>query len=137
MPAAAPPVADADRMHLTALIVDDDDDMRLLLRGFLTRAGLRVVEEAVDGPEALDVVERLHPPPVPTVIVLDNLMPTMSGLEVAERVLDRVPDQRIVLFSAHLSPEIEEQAAALGISVCLPKTQIGRLGEVIAALTQG
>jgi CheY-like chemotaxis protein len=109
--------ADSGPKNVTALIVDDDADMRLLLRGFLTRAGLQVVEEAVDGPEALEVFARLDPPPVPTVIVLDNRMPTMSGLDVAELVLERLPGQRIVLFSA-----------------CLAKTEIRRLADVINAL---
>jgi two-component system, chemotaxis family, chemotaxis protein CheY len=125
---------DPQPQNVTALIVDDDPDMRLLLRGFLTRAGLQVVEEAVDGPEALEVFERLDPPPVPTVIVLDNRMPTMTGLDVAELVLQRLPGQRIVLFSAYLDADIEQRAAALGISACLAKTEIRRLADVISEL---
>ena len=127
-------MSERQRGEITALIVDDDEDMRLLLRGFLARAGLKVVEEAVDGPQALEVFDRLSPPPIPTVIVLDNLMPTMSGLDVAKMVLRRLPEQRIVLFSAHLSPEIEAQAAKLGISACLAKTDIRRLADVINTL---
>jgi CheY-like chemotaxis protein len=122
-------------LGVTALIVDDDEDMRLLLRTFLTRAGLVVVEEAVDGPEALEVFERLDPPPIPTVIVLDNRMPTLSGLEVARMVLERLPEQRIILFSAFLSPEIEQAAADLGVSACLAKTEIRELAGLITSLT--
>ena len=125
-----------DVRDITALIVDDDEDMRLLLRTFLTRAGLDVVEEAVDGPEALEVFDRLDPPPIPTVIVLDNRMPTLSGLEVARMVLDRLPEQRIILFSAFLSPEIEREAAALGVSACLAKTEIRELAGLIATVTE-
>lgn len=129
------PAVDSGVGSVTALIVDDDQDMRLLVRAFLERAGMDVVDEAVDGPEALELVERLDPPPIPTVIVLDNLMPTLTGLEVAEAVLARSPGQRIVLFTAHLSPEIEREAAAVGITACLAKTEIRRLADVIAELT--
>jgi CheY-like chemotaxis protein len=125
---------DNDQQTLTALIVDDDEDMRLLLRTFLTRAGLLVVEEAVDGPEALEIFERLNPPPVPTVIVLDSRMPTLSGLEVASMVLARNPEQHIVLFSAYLSPEIVAEAERLGVSACLAKTEIRQLAGLITEL---
>jgi CheY-like chemotaxis protein len=128
------PAAAAGHASLTALIVDDDDDMRLLIRAHLSRAGLRVVEEAIDGPTALDIVSRLDPPPVPTVIVLDNRMPTMTGLEVAARVLASVPGQRIVLFTAYLTGEIEAEAARLGISACVRKSDIARLPAVISAV---
>ncbi len=120
--------------NLTVLIVDDEPDMRLLVRRFLSRAGLHVVEEAVDGVDALRAVEELNPPPVPTVVVLDNLMPTMTGLEVAELILERAPHQHIVLFSAFLNPEVEIEAARVGVSACLAKTDIARLPELISAL---
>ena len=125
-----------DGEHLTVLIVDDEPDMRLLVRGYLARAGLHVVEEAVDGLDALRVVEELNPPPVPTVVVLDNLMPTMTGLQVAELIRERTPDQHIVLFSAHLNPEVESEAARLGVSACLAKTDIAELPGLIATLAR-
>jgi hypothetical protein len=53
---------------------------------------------------ALTAVERLDPPPIPTVIVLDCQMPGLSGLEVAERV--PAPNARqIRLFTAFLGAD--------------------------------
>ena len=125
-----------DGEHLTVLIVDDEPDMRLLVRGYLARAGLHVVEEAVDGLDALRVVDELNPPPVPTVVVLDNMMPTMTGLQVAELIRQRTPHQHIVLFSAYLNPEVETEAARLGVSACLAKTDIAQLPGLIATLAR-
>ena len=125
-----------DGEHLTVLIVDDEPDMRLLVRGYLARAGLHVVEEAVDGLDALRVVEELNPPPVPTVVVLDNMMPTMTGLHVAALIRQRTPHQHIVLFSAYLSPEVETEAARLGVSACLAKTDIAELPGLIATIAR-
>jgi two-component system, chemotaxis family, chemotaxis protein CheY len=119
---------------LTVLIVDDEPDMRLLVRGFLARAGLHVVEEAIDGLDALRALDELNPPPIPTVVVLDNLMPAMTGLEVAKRILERTPHQHIVLFSAHLNREVEDEAARLGVSACLAKTDLERLPDLISLL---
>ena len=84
---------------ISVLVADDDADLRLLVRVVLEQAGFDVVEEAIDGEEALAALARLEHPPIPTVMVLDNLMPGLSGLEVAERVLADVPDQRVILFS--------------------------------------
>ena len=123
-----------DNSAVTVLVVDDEDDIRQLVRAVLEGAGLQVIEEAVDGLTALDTLETLKAPPVPTVIVLDNRMPGLTGLEVAERVLEHIPDQRIVLFSAFLNDEIIEHARDLGISACAAKSDVGRLPALIAGV---
>jgi CheY-like chemotaxis protein len=126
-----------DNSAVTVLVVDDEADIRQLVRAVLEGAGLRVVDEAVDGVEALDALEVLEAPPVPTVIVLDNRMPGLTGLEVAERVLQRIPEQRIVLFSAFLNDELTARARALGISACAAKSEVSRLPELIAGVIEG
>jgi len=120
--------------HITVLVADDEEDMRVLVRAVLTSAGLEIVAEAVDGVDALDTLKRLHPPPIPTVLVLDNRMPGMSGLEVAARVLEELPSQRIVLFSAFLTEEIAAQAKEIGIRACVSKDVVTRLPDVIGDL---
>ena len=116
------------------LVVDDAADMLFLARAVLESAGLHVVAEAADGPEALTAYRDLDPPPVPTVILLDNQMPGPRGLEVAEEVLDQNPDQIIVLFSAYLSPEIVEQAEAMGVASCVSKVDVTKLASIIKDL---
>ena len=123
-----------DTSATTVLVVDDAPDMRFLARAVLESAGLTVVSEAADGPEALERVSALDPPPVPTVILLDNMMPGLTGLEVAERVLAATPEQLIVLFSAYLSDEVKAEAARLGITACVSKVDVSNLGEIIRKL---
>jgi CheY-like chemotaxis protein len=120
----------------TVLVVDDEPGMRMLAKAFLVRGGFSVVEEAEDGPQALERFHDLNPPPTPTVVLLDNRMPGLTGLEVAERMLARQPDQVIVLFSAHLTPAIEEKARAVGIAACVSKMEASRVPEIIRTLLE-
>jgi len=123
----------------TTLIVDDDLDMRLLVRLVIEMAndGLSVVAEAADGLEALEVYLSLDPPVIPDVVILDNRMPNMTGLEAAAEMLRRFPDQLVILYSAFLDKDLRRQAAELGIAACLTKDEIeslpGRLKQLTAA----
>ena len=70
-------------MSQTILVVDDEIDILELLRYNLTQAGYRVVT-AADGRQAVDMARRERP----ALIVLDLMLPLLSGTEVA-RILRR------------------------------------------------
>lgn len=114
------------------LIVDDEDDIRDLIRMAIDAAneGLFVCGEAGDGIEALERAAEVEP----HVVVLDERMPRMSGLETAGQLLADRPGQRIVLCSAYLDSDLQRQANDVGITVCLPKRDIARLPDVIKKL---
>jgi CheY-like chemotaxis protein len=116
---------------LTILVVDDDPDMRFLARAVLEKSGIEIAGEAADGPEALERLRELEPPPTPTVILLDNQMPGPSGLEVAAQILADLPQQLIVLFSAYLSDAIVAEATELGVTACISKNDALNLSEII------
>ena len=118
----------------SVFVVDDEPEMRMLARVFLERGGFNVVDEAEDGPQALERFHVLNPPPVPSVVLLDNRMPGLTGLEVAEQMLALHPDQVIVLFSAHLDQGVKEKARALGVTACVSKMEASRLSEIIRDL---
>ena len=81
----------------SVVVVDDDADIRLLLRAYLPRA-LRVelVGEAANGLDAIDSAARHEP----DVLVLDHQMPHLCGLEAVAAIRAASPTTRIVLFSA-------------------------------------
>ena len=120
---------------LRALIVDDDNDMRFLVRMTIEAAnhGLAVSGEAASGSEAIDAIQDDRP----GVVVLDNRMPGMSGLETAEKILEADPDQNIILFSAYLDADTVERAQQLGVRTCLAKTDVERLPEELWRLAAG
>lgn len=70
------------RSPSSILVVDDNDDLRDMLEAFLEREGFEVVT-ASDGPEALGALERGLDPGF---ILLDVMMPGMSGFEVLARI---------------------------------------------------
>ena len=121
----------------TMLIVDDEMDMRMLVRVVIEMAnhGLSIVGEAADGDEALRVWRDLNGPPIPDVVILDNRMPGLTGIEVAEQILAERPGQIIVLYSAFLDDEVRAQADEIGIARCVSKEDLDRLPGVIHELT--
>jgi CheY-like chemotaxis protein len=102
----------------------------------LQRGGFNVVDEAEDGPQGLARFLDLNPPALPSVVLLDNHMPGLTGLEVADLMLSRYPTQMIVLFSAHIDDSTREEARDIGIAACVSKTDVSRLPEIIRALLQ-
>jgi len=119
---------------LSVFVVDDEPDLRLLARTILERGGFCIAAEAADGLEALEHFRELDPPPTPSVVLLDNRMPGLTGLEVAEQMLAHHPGQVIVLFSAHLDNAVQEQARDIGITACVSKAQATRLPDIIRNL---
>jgi DNA-binding NarL/FixJ family response regulator len=120
---------------LRALIVDDDSDMRFLVRMTIEVAnhGLEVSGEASSGADAIASVEQDRP----EVIVLDNRMPGLSGLETASKILRDHPDQSIILFSAYLDEQTIAAAQAIGVRACIDKTDVDRLPETLWQLAPG
>ena len=122
---------------ITILIVDDAPDMRLLARAYLEQAGFEVADEAIDGQEALAKYWALEPPPIPTVILLDNQMPKLTGIQAATQILKDTPNQLIVLFSAYLDEAMIEEAKRLGVAACVSKTDLrhlpGIIGDIVTA----
>jgi CheY-like chemotaxis protein len=79
------------------LIVDDNDDLRTLLRlVFSDVEGFEVVGEAANGADAVTMATELHP----DVVILDRDMPVLSGVEALPALRRAVPAAAVVLFTA-------------------------------------
>lgn len=114
------------------LVVDDESDIRFMLRTMLEAFGQDVVGEAADGQEAIDLARDLQP----EVVVLDLMMPGLDGFRALPVLLEVTPGARIVICTAkHLEPVQEEELRAGGaFDVVLKGTTLTRrLVEAIAA----
>jgi CheY-like chemotaxis protein len=110
------------------LVVDDNADMRFLVRTLLGVSGstIEIVGEAEDGPDAVAQCHDQHP----DVVVLDVQLPSGSGLDFVEGLRAADPPPEIVLFSAYLSDQTILRATELGLS-WLSKDELRRLPSAI------
>ena len=88
--------AQADEMT-RVLIVDDDEDIRHTLRLLLEDEGYGVAE-AIDGEEGY---RRLASEQTPHVVLLDVLMPKLTGFEILQRLDAHLPHRFVLLTALH------------------------------------
>lgn len=82
----------------SVVIVDDEEDVRDVLRLHCEIQGFPVVGEASDGYEAIRMVTEHHP----TFVIMDYKMPNMDGDEAATHMRAAHPDVKIIAFSGYL-----------------------------------
>jgi CheY-like chemotaxis protein len=90
----------------TILVVEDADVVRTLVRRMLEQRGYTVLE-AHDGQHALEVSER-HPEPIQLLLV-DVVMPKMSGLSLADRIRELRPEIRVLYMSGYTAGAIGDE----------------------------
>jgi DNA-binding NarL/FixJ family response regulator len=83
---------------IRVVIADDHAIMRAGIRKILSRSKeIRVIGEASNGAEAIQLVSELHP----DILILDVEMPVMDGMEVAHRLHTIQAPVRILVLSAY------------------------------------
>jgi CheY-like chemotaxis protein len=101
------------------LVADDSETVLLMLERRLEMEGYDVVT-ATDGVEALERLRELEPKK-PDVILLDAMMPHMSGTEVLEQLRNQGSKIPVLMISAHLDAQEPDRMRSLGASDCIPK----------------
>lgn len=98
------------------LIVEDDAELRQIYRSALEREDLDVYE-AADGQAALDMFVEI----APDIMLLDMMMPRLSGEDVLIQLRDNPAAQntRLVVITAY--PQFREQALSYGVDQFLTK----------------
>ena len=118
-------------MSIRVLLVDDEPDMRMLVRLTLERTDdIEVVGEAASGLEAIEQLAAL----APDVLLLDHMMPGgLTGIETAERIFASPsgPSPRIVMFTAWSRPDVAAAATAAGIHGFLSKDEFAHVAATI------
>jgi CheY-like chemotaxis protein len=106
----------SDSSAATILVCDDDPSLRELVRAVLG-SGYHFVE-AADGAEALQLIRELPP----DLIVLDVMLPGLSGIEVLEAIRgdELLRDLKVVVITAWSHAEMEAQVAGADRFVSKP-----------------
>jgi len=117
------------------LVADDTVTVRKIAAHLLTSAGYDVLE-AEDGRQALELVQNEHP----DLILLDLLMPKMTGFDVLREIkkIDRVKETPILIMSGVFKKDVLDFLQAAGVAGFLDKEQIKdsllfRVQQILAA----
>lgn len=103
----------------TIVLADDHPIVRQGIRAVLEEEpDCKVIGEAEDGLEAVEMVERLKP----DVLIVDVMMPRLSGLEVTRRVCQRGSRTRVVVLSMHSNEPYVLEALRNGAMAYVLKT---------------
>ncbi|MFQ3536800.1 MAG: response regulator transcription factor [Aggregatilineales bacterium] len=127
--------ADPASRPITLLIVDDHPLMRGGLRKLIElEADMKVVAEAGNGEDALQLAEHLQP----DVVLLDINLPTLNGLEVTARLKALHRHIAVVMLTAHDQAEQMLYAMQVGASAyCTKGVEAERLFRIIRAVACG
>src|SRR5690348_17916580 len=105
---SSPNVPEKVAERKTILVVDDEDKLRDILKIGLTRHGFSVLE-AGSGEAALQLCQDYQGPI--HLLLVDVVMPGMSGVELAPRVLTSRPDTKVILMSGYRDDQVFLNAA--------------------------
>lgn len=134
--AKAQPAAPAAKTGKTRIvIVEDQGAIRDMLAELLSRQpNCEVVGTAEDGAKGLETILRLKP----DVIVLDVLLPGISGIELLRRLGKSIPELRVLVFSAKQEPQIIRSLVQEGIHGFVNKgAPLADLREALKSLSDG
>src|SRR3954447_21872303 len=123
----------------TLVLVDDNEDLRFLLRRALDRSeDFVLVGEAADGAQGVAAVTAL----CPDVVLLDITMPHMDGLQALTILRRECPDTTVVMLSGfHESHVLAQKAVELGAHGYVSKGErlnllVGRLRDIVDRTTR-
>lgn len=104
---------------IRVMVVDDEkyERMGIIRSTDWALIGCEVVGEASNGEDALVIAEQTRP----QLIISDIRMPRMDGLKLAEEILKRYPEVKIIFLTAHDEFTYAQQAVKLGVSDYLLK----------------
>jgi twitching motility two-component system response regulator PilH len=117
----------------TALVVDDDPTQQLIISKLLKKVGINAIV-ANDGAEALEFLQSVSP----VLVILDIIMPGMSGYEVCQRLRDNEKTEKlpVVMYSGQekeldLKKGSKSCADAYVSKLCHPQELINTIHQLL------
>ncbi|MGA8103605.1 MAG: response regulator transcription factor [Candidatus Acidiferrales bacterium] len=101
------------------LVVDDQPFMRKAVRRLIeAHRGWEVCAEASDAQEAVEKVKNL----APDFVVMDLVMPRLSGIDAARRISEESPDVQVLILTLHSLPDLVDAARSAGAKAFILKS---------------
>lgn len=118
-------------MAMTAVVADDEPEIRDILTEYLSHHGFEVTQ-AADGLETLEHVKRLEP----DLVVLDLMMPRLGGVDALAHIRKHLPDVSVIVLTGTPDDALRGRVVALGAAALLPKPlDLDLLGMMIGTVT--
>src|SRR5262249_1304269 len=109
--------------EIRIILADDHDVVRKGLTFLLGRIEqTKVVGEAADGPQAVELAEKL----APTLVIMDVAMPLLNGIDAAAQILKRCPETSVILLSMHADEDYVIRGLNAGVKGYILKESVER-----------
>jgi two-component system, cell cycle sensor histidine kinase and response regulator CckA len=110
------------------LVVDDEPDIRAVVRGMLTARGYTVLDTG-DPQQAIRVAtqQAVH------LLVTDVVMPLMKGTELARRIQEVSPWTKVLLMSAYKVAEVTTSGLPFIAKPFTPEALVDKVRQILAA----
>jgi DNA-binding NarL/FixJ family response regulator len=107
------------RERIRVLVADDSPTMRKIIRSFLQELPhVEICAVATNGTEVADFARMQKP----DLLILDVVMPGLSGVEVASVVKKILPHSKVILFTMYEEKVGRTLAKSAGVDIVLAKT---------------
>ncbi|OQX83880.1 MAG: hypothetical protein B6D63_05480 [Candidatus Latescibacteria bacterium 4484_7] len=83
--------------QIEVLLVDDHVIVRQGIRKLLEEKGIKVIGEAGNGYEAINLTRELHP----KIVVMDISLPLLGGIDATRRIKKEFPDTKVIMLTIH------------------------------------
>lgn len=117
------------------ILVDDEEEVRkgIIRKIDWNHLGFDVVGDAENGAEALEQIEQQEP----EVVMTDIRMPFMDGLTLTERIRQKYPSMKVLIFSGFDDFEYAQQAIKLNVTEYILKpVNVEELSEILTRVKQ-
>ena len=117
------------------ILVDDEEEVRkgIIRKIDWSSLGFEVVGDAENGAEALERIEQLEP----EVVMTDIRMPFMDGLTLTEKIRQKYPSMKVLIFSGFDDFEYAQQAIKLNVTEYILKpVNVEELSEILRRVKQ-
>jgi DNA-binding NarL/FixJ family response regulator len=117
------------------LVVDDHGIVREGLMAMLKRqSGIQILGSATSGAEAIVAAQRLKP----AIIIMDLVLPDMSGIDATRRILDCLPLTRVIMLSArHTIEHVYRALRAGALGYVVKDAPAEELVQAVLAVKEG
>ena len=131
----AVPMKTSVRKAKSVVVVEDQTAIcELIIEMLEARGAYRVLGSTADGYEGLALAKQLKP----DILILDILLPGISGLEVLRQLHDTQPDLKVLIFSAKSEKQIARGLLKAGVRGYVPKSaRLSELRQAVDAVAAG